>query len=175
MLKTALAVLLLLATCPIFSQKYTTAAGIRLGGGIGITVQQALWDHYTAEVQWQKGFTNRLTTFTALFERHQPILSKGANFYLGAGAHIGSYEAAGKENERSSVYGISGIGGIEFKLGSTILSADLKPVINLSGGASVFDTQAGISFRYVFIKAQKKEHTWMFWKKRKNNKRIEED
>jgi hypothetical protein len=29
--------------------------------------------------------------------------------------------------------------------------------------------------RYVFIKAPKKEHKWMFWKRKKNNKRDKED
>ena len=42
MQKTILALLLLQVSVPLFSQKYTTAAGLRLGGGIGITVQQAL-------------------------------------------------------------------------------------------------------------------------------------
>ncbi len=175
MLKTIFALLLLLAAYPLFSQKYITAAGLRLGGGIGITMQQSLWSQYTAEVQLQKAFTNGLSTFTALFEQHHRILSKGANFYLGIGPHIGSYQAENKENKRSGVLGISGIGGMECKFGSTILSADLKPMINLSGGNSLLDTQAGISFRYVFIKAQKKEHKWMFWKRKNNGKKKEEN
>ena len=174
MLKTIFALLLLLAAFPVFSQKYITAAGLRLGGGIGITVQQTLWSNYTAEAQLQKGITSGLTTFTALFEQHHRILSKGTNFYLGIGPHIGSYQTNNKHDESSSVFGISGIGGMEFKLGNTILSADLKPIINLAGGNSFFDTQAGISFRYIFIKAQKKEHKWMFWKRKKNNKTGEE-
>jgi hypothetical protein len=171
MLKTIFALLLLQVSVPLFSQKYTTAAGLRFGGGIGITVQQALWNHYTAEVQWQKGFTNSLTTFTALFEQHHSIFSKGTNFYLGIGTHMGSYDIVGKVNRRASVFGISGIGGMEFKFGRTILSADIKPIINLSGGNSVLETQTGISLRYVFIKAPKNEHKWMFWKRKKNNKR----
>lgn len=170
MLKTTFALLLLLAVSPLFSQKYITAAGIRVGGGIGITVQQSLWSHYTAEAQLQKGFTNGHTTFTALFEQHQRIFSKGMNFYLGIGPHVGSYQAFGKEAESRSVFGISGIGGMEFAFGRTILAADLKPLVNLAGGNNVFDTQAGISLRYVFIKVPKKEHKWMFWKRRKSKR-----
>jgi len=175
MLKTIFALLLLPVSIPLFSQKYTTAAGIRLGGGIGITVQQALWSHYTAEVQWQKGFTNNLTLFTALIEQHHGILSKGTNFYLGIGTHVGSYSTVGKVNGSANVFGISGIGGMEFKFGRTILSADIKPVLNLSGGNSVLETQTGISLRYVFIKAPKKEHHWMFWKRKKYKNRDKED
>jgi hypothetical protein len=175
MLKTIFALLLLQVSVPLFSQKYTTAAGLRLGGGIGITVQQALWNHNTAELQWQKGFTNNLTTVTALFEQHHSIFSKGTNFYLGIGPHMGSYDIVGKVNERANVFGLSGIGGMEFKFGRTILSADIKPAINLSGGNRVLETQTGISLRYVFIKAPKKEHKWMFWKRRKNSKKDKED
>jgi len=76
---------------------------------------------------------------------------------------------------RANVFGISGIGGMEFKFGRTILSADIKPALNLSGGNSVLETQTGISLRYVFIKAPKKEHKWMFWKRKKNNKRDKKD
>ena len=175
MLKTIFALLLLPVSVPLFSQKYTSAAGLRLGGGIGITVQQALWSHYTAEVQWQKGFTNSRTTFTALFEQHHGILSKGTNFYLGIGPHVGSYSTVGKVNGSATVFGISGIGGMEFKFGRTILSADIKPVINLSGGNSVLETQTGISLRYVFINAPKTAHKWMFWKRKKNNKWDKKD
>ncbi len=168
MLKTFFALLLLSFSIPLFSQKYTTAAGLRLGGGIGITAQQALWGHYTAELQWQKGFTNNRTTLTALLEQHHGILSKGTNFYLGIGPHVGSYGAVRAKQESAMVFGLSGIGGMEFKLGRTILSADIKPVINLSGANSVLETQTGVSLRYVFIKAPKKEHKWMFWKRKKN-------
>ena len=175
MLKTIVALLLLPISVPLFSQKYTTAAGLRLGGGIGITVQQALWSHYTAEVQWQKGFTNSRTLFTALFEQHHGIFSKGTNFYLGIGPHVGSYSTVGKIRGQASVLGISGIGGMEFKFGRTILSADIKPVFNLAGGNSVLETQTGISLRYVFIKAPKKEHHWMFWKRKKYKNRDKED
>ncbi len=171
MLKTIFALLLLPLSLPLFSQKYRTAAGLRLGGGIGITAQQALWGHYTAEVQWQKGFTNNRTIITALLEQHHGILSKGTNFYLGIGAHAGSDDAVGKEKAGATVFGLSGIGGMEFTLGRTILSADIKPVINLSGANRILETQTGVSFRYVFIKAPKNTPKWMFWKRKQNKQK----
>ena len=150
------------------AQKYTTAGGIRLGGGIGLTVQQLLWDKYTAEGILQKGFTNNYTTFAALLEQHHSMLSRGMNFYLGAGPHFGSYRITGKEGEPSSkgVFGATFIGGLEMKLGSTLLSFDYKPALNLTGSNGFFDSQAGVSLRYIFLKAPTKEHKWMFWKKK---------
>ncbi|RZK34524.1 MAG: hypothetical protein EOO61_13425 [Hymenobacter sp.] len=157
------------------AQKYTTAAGIRLGGGMGLTVQQYLWDKYTAEAMLQKGFGSNFTTFTALLEQHHNVLSRGMNFYLGAGPHFGSYRFTDKEDNTISrgVFGASFIGGLEMKLGSTLLSFDYKPSLNLTGGNGFFDSQAGVSLRYVFLKAPKKEHKWMFWKKKKAEKKKE--
>lgn len=126
-------------------------------------------------MQWQKSLTSGRTTITALIEQHNGILSKGTNFYLGIGPHMGNYGTVGKVNGSVTMFGISGIGGMEFKFGRTILSADIKPAINLFGGNSVLETRTGISLRYVFIKALKKEHKWMFWKRKKNEKRNKEN
>ncbi len=165
---------LLFTGLSLSAQKYTTAAGIRVGGGIGLTVQQLLWDNNTAELQIQKGFTNNYTTITALFEQHHGMFSRGTNFYLGAGPHFGHYGSSGKNAGSGSVFGASFIGGIELKLGKTLLSFDLKPMLNLAGGNSFFDSQSGVSLRYVFLKAPKKEHKWMFWKKKKVDKHEED-
>ena len=156
------------------AQKYTTAAGIRLGSGIGISVQQLLWDQYTLEGIVQKGLLNKQTLVSALFEQHHSMLSKGTNFYIGAGPHFGSYSQAGKTGESRNVFGATFIGGLEMKLGKTLLSFDYKPSLNLTGGNSLFDSQAGVSLRYIFIKAQKKEHKWMFWKKKKSEKKEDQ-
>jgi hypothetical protein len=170
MYRITLLFVLAIAGTTIQAQKYTTAAGIRVGGGIGITVQQLLWDKNTLEAQVQKGFTNNLTLATLLFEQHHGVFSKGTNFYIGAGPHFGHYGSNGKNANAGGVFGASFIGGLELKLGKTLLSFDLKPMLNLAGGSSFFDSQAGVSLRYVFLKAPKKEHKWMFWKKGGNKK-----
>ncbi|MES2776204.1 MAG: hypothetical protein V4722_18655 [Bacteroidota bacterium] len=154
------------------AQKYTTAAGIRLGTGIGVTIQQAIGENKTIEGIVQKGFFNDLTSVSLLYEQHNKLFSKALNFYLGAGPHIGLYSKNNPKNiDRKNAFGASFIGGLEFKFNKMLLSFDYKPSLNITGGDGFFDSQAGVSLRYIFIKAQKKkaekkEQKWKFWKKK---------
>jgi hypothetical protein len=170
MLRCLLALCVLCSVLSLSAQKYTTAAGIRLGSGIGITVQQSLWDKYTAEAIIQKGLLNNYTTVSALFEQHNGLFSRGTNFYIGAGPQIGVYKQRdNKDAVTEGVFGVSFIGGLEMKFGHTLLSFDYKPTINITGG-SFLESGAAVSLRYIFLKAQPKEHKWMFWKKKKGGK-----
>lgn len=168
-----LVLVLSISMCSTFlqAQKYTTAAGIRLGTGIGITVQQAIWNNNTIEGIVQKGFFIDLTTVSVLYEQHYKLISKGFNFYVGAGPQVGMYGNSSKNTGRSNAIGASFIGGVEMRLKKLLLSFDYKPSINLKGGDGFFDSQSGLSLRYIFIKAQKKSKKdspkWMFWKKDK--------
>jgi hypothetical protein len=146
-----------------YSQKYRTAAGIRIGTEFGVTVQQLLWDDYTLEGILQKGFFNNIATATVLFEKHQKILFRGFNFYVGAGPHYGFYTHDKGTNHNP--VGISLIGGIEMRFNRTNVSLDFKPAVNLYGGDRVFDSQVALSLRYIIVKAKKKEQKWKFWEK----------
>jgi len=87
---------------PVSAQKYTTAVGLRIGSGFGISVQQRLWDKYTAEAIVQKNLFRDGTNISALVEQHNKLLFKGLNFYIGAGPHVGLYsgnQSGTKENE----------------------------------------------------------------------------
>jgi hypothetical protein len=141
-----------------------------LGSGIGATLQQSIGDNNTVEGIIQKSFFSSYTQVSVLLEQHHGILSRGTNFYLGGGPQIGLYGNRGKTEGIKNAFGLSFIGGLELKLGKTLLSFDYKPSINLRGGTNFLNSQAGFSLRYVLIKAAKKEHKWMFWKKRKNTK-----
>ena len=155
----------------IYAQKYLTAAGIRLGTGIGLTVQQSIGEHRTIEGIIQKGFFNDLTTITALFEKHQKIISKATNFYIGAGPHIGLYPSnSAKSAYRKNAYGATFIGGVEFTFNKLLLSFDYKPALNIVGGENFFDSQAAVSLRYIIFKPAKKEQKWQFWKKKNQQK-----
>jgi len=171
-------ILLLLVTLTwgfcLQAQKYTTAAGIRLGTGIGITVQQSIGDNKTIEAIVQKGVFNDLTSVSVLYEQHNKLFSKALNFYVGAGPHIGLYNKNNPKNiDRKNAFGASFIGGLEFKFNKMLLSFDYKPAINLTGGDGFLDSQAGVSLRYILVKAQSKKQQknqqWKFWKKNKNS------
>ncbi|HQW55717.1 MAG TPA: hypothetical protein PK076_06295 [Saprospiraceae bacterium] len=150
-------------TVTLSAQKYRTAAGIRIGTEFGLTVQQLLWDEYTLEGIVQKGFFNDIATASVLFEKHQKILSKGFNFYIGAGPHYGFYTR--DRGERKNPLGVTAIAGIEMRFERVVASFDFKPAINIVGGDRIFDTQTALSLRYVLIKAKKKEQKWKFWEK----------
>jgi len=159
------------------AQKYTTAGGIRIGSDFGITVQQSLWDNYTLEGIVQKGLFSKVTSVSALFEQHHKLISKGTNFYVGGGPHMGFYSTV-KATDKEEAYkpknavGLTLIGGLEFRLGKTLLSFDYKPAFNIVGGTEFINGQAAISLRYIFIKAhkQKKEQKWKFWQKKDSDK-----
>ena len=172
--KTILLFAILLPAISIFAQKYNTAAGIRIGSGIGISVQQRLWDNYTMEGIVQKNLFKDGTHVAALFEQHNKLLSKGLNFYIGAGPHFSFYnQEIDKEKSTtqttpvSNAFGISAIGGIEMRLKNVVLSYDFQPGVNFHGGTNVFSTQTGLSARYILIKSKKanKKGKGDFWKK----------
>lgn len=150
------------------AQKYRTAAGIRIGTEFGLTVQQLVLENATLEGIIQKGFFNDLTTISVLYEYHQKMVFKGLNFYLGAGPHIGLYDAADRNGRKNSL-GVTAIGGIEMRFGRVLASLDYKPAINIAGGEHVFDSQSAISLRYIIVPAKKKEVKWKFWEREKNS------
>lgn len=160
------------------AQKYTTAAGIRVGTDFGITLQQSLYKNYTLEAIVQKGLFSKQTSVTALFEQHNKLFAKAVNFYVGAGPHMGFYNTNKTYDDKNPTYtpknavGLSLIGGIEVGFKKTVLSFDYKPAFNIVGGTEFINGQAAISLRYIFIKSinkkkkEEKVQKWKFWKKK---------
>lgn len=176
--------LLAIAAFTVSAQKYTTAAGIRVGSGIGLTVQQKLFDSYTAEAILQKSLLKNETYASALFEQHIKLLTKGLNIYVGIGPHlaINKINAVNDKTGSSATftstgYGVSAIGGLEMRLKRVVFSIDYLPSVNIKGGDNVFNSRTGISARYILVKAKtkKKEQNWMFWKKWKSNRQADEE
>lgn len=179
MLKTiAFISILSIASFPSIAQKYTTAAGIRIGSGIGITVQQHVFNKLTIEGTLQKNLFRSGTTVAAILERHQKIGFKDFNFYLGGGPHAEYMPATRVYDDKGNSYtvnnnswGISGVAGIELRLKNILVSYDYQPGINIHGGDQLFSSKTGISVRYVFLKQSKKKkknkknEDWKFWKK----------
>jgi hypothetical protein len=176
------AFIIIVSSVSLQAQKYITAAGIRVGSGVGLTLQQKLWNNYTAEAILQKSLMKNETYASALFEQHVKLLVKGFNFYLGAGPHLVLNKVSGIDDKTglqtsitNTAYGLSAIGGVELRLNRLLFSLDYVPSINFSGN-NIFGTRTGISARYVFIKEKKKknkEQSWQFWKKWKNDRKNE--
>ncbi len=158
------------------AQKYTTAVGLRLGSGIGLTVQQHVFNKLTIEGTLQKNLFKDGTNVAVLAEHHQKIAFKGFNFYLGGGPHAELANATVLHDDKgntytinNNAYGVSAVAGLELRLHKLLISYDYQPGINLHGGEHIFNSKTGLSVRYILIKSLKKKKSknddWMFWKK----------
>lgn len=160
-----------LCTTLLFAQKYTTAAGLRLGTDWGLTVQQRLTDRWTGEFILQSSLAREEMLVTALAEKHMRLVFKGINLYGGAGLHKGWNTQQDLENPVTDPFGVTLIGGAELTVGRLNFAYDFKPAINLSGGEKNFYTQSGISVRYVLIK-DKAFKDWQKTKKKKKKQKA---
>ncbi|MEM1322858.1 MAG: hypothetical protein AAGG75_21515 [Bacteroidota bacterium] len=156
---------LLFCTLSLGAQSYKTAAGLRLGGGIGFTAKHEIFKKTTLEAILQAQSKQDRTSFTLLYEQHHNLLFRRVNFYLGAGPHL-SWQEDPELGSRNGG-GATGIVGIEFSPGRLNLSWDFKPALKLWGNGNTFETQTGISLRYIFVKRKKKKINWKFWQKKK--------
>lgn len=167
--------LLMFIYCSAAAQKYNTAAGLRIGSGIGVSLQQRIWNNYTAELILQKSMLRDESYMSALFEKHLKLLSKGLNFYIGAGPHLMQSKMNGVDEKTGqpatvtmNAYGLSGIGGLEMRLRRKVFSVDYIPSIDFNAGAQgVFNGRTGISARYILVtsRLKHKDQNWKFWKK----------
>jgi len=133
-----------------FSQSYFTAGGARLGTDWGLTFQQKILKHTTAEGIFQSSLVREELMITGLVEHHFPLITKRLNLYLGAGFHKGF--VTDNTAVYQSPYGMSVIAGAEFTIARFVISYDYKPAFNFSGGENTWYSQTGVSVRYVFIK-----------------------
>ena len=157
----ALLFLVFFTPLSMYGQLYGTAIGLRFGSGIGLTVQQQVAAHTTVEGILQSDLTTKDVTVTVMGEQHQGILRRTINIYFGAGLYKTWLDAGILKNP----VGLSLIGGIELTLGKLNLSADLKPMIKLSGDGKGIQAPVGLSVRYVFASRYFKDESWKFWKK----------
>jgi len=165
--------LLLLTSLSVSAQKYRTTVGARFGrNDFGVALQQKVLEEVTLEGIFAAG--NREADATLLIEKHFPLLGKGFNYYLGAGAHVGSLKDYG------AFYGADVILGSELKLPifPLVLSLDLKPAIHASH-SDWFTIDGGFTLRYILVKEKvEKKRFGIFGggkdndrnRKKKNNK-----
>ena len=160
---------LILGTCVLSAQSYTTTAGMRLGTDWGLSVKQRVAKRATLEGILQSSLQREEFILTVLAEQHYPLISRRLNVYAGAGLHKG-WNTSATEAEFQDPFGLSLITGIEFTLGRLNLSYDFKPAINLHGGENGFYSQTAISMRYVLVKGKVFNQKMKAKKKRQKQK-----
>lgn len=146
------------------AQSYGTSLGLRLGNQqdfrtVGLSAKHRIQKGWTMEGIIQSDF-NYNTTFHALVERHERLISKRFNYYYGTGISLGQEASTLKDpatREIISTYGNKTLGldlifGVELTLLKTNISIDYKPNINLIGRNPWYAGQIGISARSVLVK-----------------------
>ncbi len=131
------------------AQSYFTSAGLRIGDGIGISLQQRIAKKVTVEGILKNNNARGEFSVTGLVERHIPLISRRLNFYTGIGLHKGFVHDS--EIETKGPFGVTGVAGLEFTIGKLNLSYDFKPALNLAGGTQVFYPDTALSLRYVIV------------------------
>ena len=147
------------------AQGYGTAAGLRVGDGIGITFQQQIALNTSIEAILQRKFANSDATLSLLYEKHQNVLTRGLNIYAGGGVYY-TWIAndANAIVQPKNDFGVSPIAGAELTIGSFNVAFDFKPNIKLTGSGTGFQMQSALSVRYVLAGRYFKNDKWKFWK-----------
>ncbi len=154
----------------IFSQAYGTAIGLRVADGIGVTLQQQVALHTTVEgILQSDGVAKKDVTLSILGEQHHSILFKGFNFYTGGGLYYSWLQQdSNLKVQPGNPVGLTGIVGLEIKLGNLVFSTDVKPSVRVLGsGGTAFEWHTGFSIRYALADRIFRNNGWMFWKKKK--------
>jgi hypothetical protein len=143
---------------------YNNGIGLRLGTENGVTYKHFFKETVAFEAMLTTGY--RAFIITGLVEKHFPFrTADGFSFFLGAGAHIGSWKYVSYYRGRyyrdkyyfvrDDVYhgpsfGLDGILGLEYKFNAPVtLGVDIKPYFDIVyPGVSFID--GALSVRYTF-------------------------
>jgi len=129
------------------SSSYRTAIGVKIYPGT-ITLKQGVnGGNY---VEGQAAFFNKGFRLTALYEFHNDINgARGLRWYYGGGPHLGFYNS--KHYDGSTLLGVDGILGLDYKLSGTPLnfSLDWQPSFEFGDGSG-FDGWGGLAVRIAF-------------------------
>lgn len=153
----------------VISQGYTTAAGLRLGNHLGLSLNQRLIGKLSLEGIVQSDMRDNGYA-QLLLKKHSSVIGRGFNLYAGAGGHLGYGEILGGQ------YGVSGIVGVELSLFRLNVSLDYVPMVHLATGneggstGTGFSSQGAMSVRYIMFKANNKKHRHRLRDKRKRQR-----
>lgn len=130
-----------------WAQTYRTAAGVRFGTEIGLSIQQRLWETGTIEGivtsnknRWQA---------QALVQYHRRVIGRRINSYFGVGPHYGELINGG------SYAGITPIFGFEMTFFGLNLSYDYKPSFNVFHGSALLYHDTGLTVRVILLKQKR--------------------
>ena len=144
------------ATAQSKGRTYTTALGVKILDGAGITLK-----HFISEQDALEGigfFWSHGTRITGLYELHYDINgAPGLKWYVGPGVHLGFYNNK-YENGYNSKYGsgtfagIDGVLGLDYKINNAPLnlSLDWQPSFEFGTGRGFTGNWGGFGVRYTF-------------------------
>jgi hypothetical protein len=134
------------------------AAGIRAcPDGGGANLRYFAIDNLSAEVQYNisggtKGGSGKSSMIGLLVQFHRSLTSN-LSFFIGAGAHSGTWQRYKDISKTTSVFGFDAIIGVEYIFPSVPIgiSIDAKPSFNYVTGVTLFPNNTfGLGVRYYF-------------------------
>jgi hypothetical protein len=155
MKKTLIVILFAGLTAIVSGQDYKTSLGIRAGIPYGLTIKHFLSKTNAIEGILAGSYGGFVVT--GLYENeHWTGQYPGLNWFWGAGAHAGFWDAGMNPNlpgtYSGSVIGVDFVIGMEYTFDEIPLnlSIDLLPTFNLIGNTGWGGLNGAISIRYVF-------------------------
>jgi hypothetical protein len=130
------------------SSSYTTALGVKVWDGAGITLKHFFSPNHAGELIGY--FWNRGVRLTGLYEIHGDFSgAAGLKWYIGPGAHISLYNS--KHGDGAFV-GIDGVLGLDYKFrGAPInMSIDWQPSFEFGENRGFYGNWGGLGIRYTF-------------------------
>jgi hypothetical protein len=127
---------------------YTTALGVKVWDGGGISLKHFFDDKHAGEVIgyfWYRG-----VRFTGLYEFHFDINgAPGLKWYAGPGAHVGVYNT--KYGDGGFI-GIDGVLGLDYKfnIAPINISLDWQPSFEFGADRGFVGNWGGLGIRYTF-------------------------
>lgn len=140
------------------AQAYKTAAGIRVGSGFHVSVKQHLADRWTGEAILTPNWSPNGPGVTLLGAYNRKVLFRGVGLYYGGGGHYyWDYAPARLEpSDRTQVYGLTLIGGVEMTMKRLNISLDLKPEVHAGGTKKALSWHGpSVTARYVLVRPPK--------------------
>lgn len=134
------------------SSSYTTALGVKVWDGAGISLKHFFNDRDAGELIayfWRRGFR-----VVGLYEIHGNFSDvSGLRWYIGPGAHIGFYDYdSGNNKVEGTFVGIDGVIGLDYKFnGAPInISIDWQPSFEFGEYVGFNGNWGGLGIRYTF-------------------------